>query len=176
MSFADVEVDVYRRELHVILVFEGVGRVAGVPGEVDSVALGARRDAERLVIGVPGVVLQVLDDYAELGAVVARQVVQDLVADPKFAVRIAKAPRVLLPRAIKVDRSVLPLLHHRPGTVAFRHDWPSHSRRRNHVQAIVSRINLGAVAGESLNDAFVLRLDAFELFEKLRRRVYAIRR
>lgn len=176
MSFADVEVDIYRRELHVILVFEGVGRVARVPGKVDSVALGARRDAERLIIGVPGVVLQILDDDAQLSAVVACQMMQNLVADPKFTIRITEASGILLPRAIKINRSILTLLHHCPGTVALRHNRSSHLHWRNHVQAVVSRINLGAVARESLNDAFVLRLYALELFKKLCRGVYAIRR
>ena len=117
----DVPVDVYRRELHVILVLERVRRVATVPAQVQPEATVPRIDPEAAVIGEPGVVVDVLHDDAQPGTVVLRQVVQRLVADPELAGRCAEPLGVLFPGAVKVNRTVLAPLHRRPLAEALCH-------------------------------------------------------
>lgn len=91
VALRDVKVDIDRWEFHVILVLESVGRVARVAGEIDSIAFGARCDAEWFVIGIPRVVLQILNDDAQFSAIIVCQVVQDFISNPQFTVGLAKS-------------------------------------------------------------------------------------
>lgn len=97
VALGDIQVDVDGREFHVVLVLKGVGRIAGITGEVDSVAFGTRRNGERLVVCIPRIVLQIRDDNSQLRAVVARQMMQLLISNPKLTIWIAKTIRVFFP-------------------------------------------------------------------------------
>lgn len=177
MSLWDIKVNIDWRKLHVILILERVWCIARKARKIDSVAFGARRDGKRLVVCIPRVVLQILEDYPQLCAIVACQMMQHFISNPQLSVGISESISIFFPRSIEIHRTVFSLLNDCPGTHTFRHHRASLIRRRNQVQAIVFWwIYLGTVAWERFNNVLILHLNTFKLFKKLRCRVYSISR
>lgn len=164
----DVAVDVDGGELHAVLVVEGVGRVAAVAGDAEAVAVRARPDEELAVHGLPGVVVDVLHDDLEAGAVVGRQVAEQRVADPVLARRSAEAVAVVVPGAVEVDAAVDAPLDRRPLVYAVRQDGVLLAARRNHEQAGRVLFDLRAVRRQLINNRLVLPLHRLQLLHQLR--------
>lgn len=85
MRVRDVAVDVDGRELHVILIVQRIRGVTGVSGDVQSEARRTGGNIEFAVHGLPDIVVNVLHDDLQGGAVRRRQMGEDFIADPVLA-------------------------------------------------------------------------------------------
>lgn len=84
---AGVHVAILGAEGHTVLIRQSVRRVPQITVNVHSVTGGCRVDGERLVLGAPTFTVDVQHVDAKPGAFVARESVEDLVADPVLANR-----------------------------------------------------------------------------------------
>lgn len=169
MPLRYVKVSIDWREFHMILIFERIRCISRISWKIDSISLAAWCNGNLLVICIPRIVLQVLNNDTEFRAVVFCQLMQQFISNPKFSIGITKTIGIFVPCTIKVHWAVLTPLDNRPRTDAFSHYWSSLMWWRNHVQTIFWwRIYLRAVIWESFQNIFILRFDTFELFEEFR--------
>jgi len=141
--------------------------ISSTSSQHSPIALLPRGDIKRIIISVECLVLNVLNDDPQFGAIVLREVVQHLVANPQLAARIAEALCVVVPRSIEVDGAVVALLNDRPGTDTSRERGMELLGRRYHVQAIVRWLELMTTAGECFNNVTILLLYILQLSNKL---------
>lgn len=161
-----VAIDVDGRELHVILIVERIGRVAAVARDAQAIAIFARAHNEIAVHGFPRIVVDVLHDDFQAGAVVGRQVAQNGVADPILTGRSAKTMPIFVPRAIEIDAAVVATLNRRPIANAMGQYWVLLPARCNHKQTGGILFNARAICGQFVDDRFVLFFHRFQLFHQ----------
>lgn len=157
---ADVPVAVHGGELHVVLVVEGVARVALEAAHSQYVAAVRITHAEVFVLSVPGAAVDVGHVDAHGGAVVGGELVHGLEAHPVLAGGVSEAVSVSLEVAVELDGSVVASLEE-GGSVAA----PGVERHAAGVDEVdAGRAAHGAaVAGQLAHQVLVLALHGLQL-------------
>lgn len=151
----DIAVPVDRREFHVVLVLESVARVTCETTHVENEAGVGAAHREAVVLGVPPAAVDVGHVDAHGGAVVRRELVHGLEAEPVFAGGISEAVNVLGELPVELDGAVVPTLQKSaaidaPGLEGFV-AWVDQVGARRAGDA-------GAVAGQLVHQVLVFAL------------------
>lgn len=110
----NVTINIDGRKLHMILIVKCVGRITAVAGDAQTVSIFACAHHKFTVHRFPRIIVDVLHDNFQAGAIVGCQMIEQRVADPILTRRCTKTVTIFVPRTIEIDTAVMATLNRRP--------------------------------------------------------------